>query len=851
MGFDNSLKAFFRFAAASVLTIALGVNAQAQSISQTAKPVTAFQSTTQVPINGLFDHDEPGEPLFNPATGLINYYNPISSITSGRYGVDHLNGVVNIPNNTLVGTYPENFPSNQNGGMLTMYLAIGPITAPVDMNTARLRLDFEDLDLTGLDDGGTFRETIRIIGRNGDTGVLDNKNDTGPLGEWTISGNSSSQHIVFNNVAFLDNLNGASNLFLEIRFGTLAGFRSNTSEEITATLQYDHLRYTVSGHTKFADGTLVPGASIVETGLGSKITDANGFYNYTNVANGSYSFLASKAGYVVTSTNPRNVSVAGANVTDVDFILSCAAGYIRQGANCVAIYNISGGAYFDGTTDPIAGVTITSTGGLSAQSTAANGSYSFTGVLNGSYTLSAAKTGYVVVSQNFTNPVVVNGANQVNKNFFLACAAGYARSGNVCLPVYAIGGHAYRVSTTTPIAGVGVQEATLGNRTTDGAGAYSYSSVFAGSYTLNATAPGPEYVVVGQSFTNPVSVSAIINNLDFFIDCAAGFAWNASNACVAVQSISGKVLFTGTNAPVPGATVTSTGGLTSQTSAADGSYQFVPVLPGSYTLGVSKAGVILVSQSISNPVIVAGVPVIERNFYLGCPTGQVLSSNGTCVTPETITVDASDGTYRDFVLVTWTTCQNATSYTLYRSDTAGPLGSVLASGLTGTPRYEDRSAVPETHYFYTAECNNGTRSNQDEGWRPRDSESCPPGQECINEDLEPTSCASANAFLGQINIATVINRRTTPLSATVQYRDWFGQAKGSVTAVIQPLQKRDFIVNGPEGLGLEQDSYGTLCVKVDTTERGAWSGGLTLYKMDTRDGNGSFGNGASGWMSTS
>ena len=95
--------------------------------------------------------------------------------------------------------------------------------------------------------------------------------------------------------------------------------------------------------------------------------------------------------------------------------------------------------------------------------------------------------------------------------------------------------------------------------------------------------------------------------------------------------------------------------------------------------------------------------------------------------------------------------------------------------------------------------------------------------------LKPHACAGANGFFQQINILTVINRGDSPLGMWVEYRDLFGKTKGTVSLVLGANLKRDIIVNE---LGLEPDTYGTVCVFTDATRDGRWSGGLTLYKRN-------------------
>ncbi|MFN8392383.1 MAG: transglutaminase domain-containing protein [Bdellovibrionota bacterium] len=101
------------------------------------------------------------------------------------------------------------------------------------------------------------------------------------------------------------------------------------------------------------------------------------------------------------------------------------------------------------------------------------------------------------------------------------------------------------------------------------------------------------------------------------------------------------------------------------------------------------------------------------------------------------------------------------------------------------------------------------------------------------QKLLPTSCAGANGFLSQVNIATVVNKLSQPLGFHVEYRDSDGVLRGALDFSLPPLLKRDLLVNE---MGLKPDSYGTVCVSAQTPVSGAWSGGLTLYKAHFPDG---------------
>ncbi|HQH28106.1 MAG TPA: hypothetical protein PLP17_11965, partial [Oligoflexia bacterium] len=119
---------------------------------------------------------------------------------------------------------------------------------------------------------------------------------------------------------------------------------------------------------------------------------------------------------------------------------------------------------------------------------------------------------------------------------------------------------------------------------------------------------------------------------------------------------------------------------------------------------------------------------------------------------------------------------------------------------------------------------------------------CIPGpsgaMDCAEEVLASAACAGANSFLGQINIATVLNLLSSPLNFTVKYIDAGGTVRGQVSTALAGNLKADFIIND---LGLTPDTYGTVCVETDAAGDGAWTGGIALYKPNRREGPKPFG----------
>lgn len=103
------------------------------------------------------------------------------------------------------------------------------------------------------------------------------------------------------------------------------------------------------------------------------------------------------------------------------------------------------------------------------------------------------------------------------------------------------------------------------------------------------------------------------------------------------------------------------------------------------------------------------------------------------------------------------------------------------------------------------------------------------------ERLQPMACGGANGFLSQIDIATIINKQDTLLSVNAEYRDLTGALKGQVSFELKTAEKRDLIVND---MGLEPDTYGSLCVFTNAKKIGAWTGGITIYERRDVTSNG-------------
>ncbi|VVB89373.1 Cytochrome c7 c [uncultured archaeon] len=159
--------------------------------------------------------------------------------------------------------------------------------------------------------------------------------------------------------------------------------------------------YNISGYiiNKSAGQPLT--LAIVQTNTSlSTTTNAQGYYVFTGLSNGTYLINASQTGYAVNSTT---ATISGANKTNVNISLTPVPAYLLSGY----VTNQSSGA-------AISGATVT-TNASQTTTTDGTGFYSF-GEGNGTYLITASKAGYNGNSITRT----VNGAAVPNSNITLA-----------------------------------------------------------------------------------------------------------------------------------------------------------------------------------------------------------------------------------------------------------------------------------------------------------------------------------------------------------------------------------------------------------------------------------------------
>jgi uncharacterized protein (DUF2141 family) len=359
-----------------------------------------------------------------------------------------------------------------------------------------------------------------------------------------------------------------------------------SGQSFTATALTYSISGTVSG--AIADGVLVTlgGASSA-----TATTAGGGAFSFSGLANGSYTLTPSKAGFTF-SPAALNVTVANGNATGQNFTASAIT------------YTISGtvsGAIADGVL-----VTIGGAGGT-AVTTANGGKFSFPGVANGDYTITPSKAGYTFSPTS--TAVTVNGGNVTGLSFVAVAAAGSTHG------ISGVVSGAIADGVLVTLSG-----ASSGTAITANGGAFSFSGLADGSYTLTPTKAGYTF--------SPASLNVAVSGAD---KTAQNFAATALTYQVS-GAVSGDV--------TDGVTITVVGGPGGTTTTANGGAFSLTLPNGSYTLTPSKAGYTFSPASISVTVNAGNV---SGNNFTGTARTYVVSGLVAGVIADGVTVTLTGG----------------------------------------------------------------------------------------------------------------------------------------------------------------------------------------------------------------
>ncbi len=530
------------------------------------------------------------------------------------------------------------------------------------------------ITLTGTDDNGSVSTTTTTdasgfysftnllpgtytITETQPAGYVDGKDSIGTPGG--TQGND-----VFSNIVLAQDVDGTMNNFGELLPSSLSGYVYVDSND---------------NGTKDAGEPPIAGVTVTLTGTDdngsvseSTTTDASGFYSFANLLPGTYTITETQpAGYLDGKDSIGTQGGTQSNDVFSNIVLAQDVDGTMNNFGELLPASLAGFVYVDSNDNgikdagepPIAGVTVTLTGTDDLGNSVSESDHrptpaastAFTSLRPGTYVLTETQpAGYLdgkdsIGTQGgtpgndvFSNIVLTSGIDGTMNNFgelLPASLSGFVYSDS--------NDNGIKDAGEPPIAGVTINLAgtdDLGNSvsqsaSTDASGAYSFTSLRPGTYTLTETQPagyldgkdsiGTQGGTAGNDvFSNIVLASGIdgtMNNFGELLPASlSGYVYADSN--------DNGVKDAG-EPPIAGVTVTLTGtddnGSVSQTTTTDvnGLYSFTSLLPGTYTLTETQpAGYLDGKDSIgtqggtqgndvfSNIVLMAGIDGTMNNF---------------------------------------------------------------------------------------------------------------------------------------------------------------------------------------------------------------------------------------------
>ncbi|HSW31116.1 MAG TPA: carboxypeptidase regulatory-like domain-containing protein [Longimicrobiales bacterium] len=308
---------------------------------------------------------------------------------------------------------------------------------------------------------------------------------------------------------------------------------------------------TISGVVTI-EGTARSGVSVTLSSGAAATTDASGAYSFAGVKAGTYTITISGFPTDATfSTTTKGATIAtSGQVQTVNFD----GAYVRTAAILGSV--AAGGS-------GLAGVRVALTGTNTAGATVntdGNGQYAFTGLRAGTYTVTISLFDATQFAFASTTATVTVTAGQSQVASFTGTRLATAKiTGTVKIDGAAA-------------AGVTATLSTGATATTDAAGAYTFSNLTAGAYTVTISgfAADAQFTSNAQTVTITSAGSTVNANFD--------------GAYIKTSSIVGQV--TVGTAGIPGVKVTLNTGATVNTDA-NGQYSFAALRAGTYTVTIS------------------------------------------------------------------------------------------------------------------------------------------------------------------------------------------------------------------------------------------------------------------------
>jgi hypothetical protein len=420
---------------------------------------------------------------------------------------------------------------------------------------------------------------------------------------------------------------------------------------------------SLAGSVKVS-GTGAPISGVTIT-VRNSFTDA--VYTTTTDGDGKYSFSSLPAGYYnIIETQPAGYNDAadsvGTGATAAGSVGSDTFIGVRLEPRDVAInYNftetvaplppasIAGSVKVAGTGVAIPNVTIkltnTTTNEVFTTTTDGTGAYSFTGLVPGTYSLAETQpAGYNDAADSVGTGAATAGTGSNDAVSGIVLASGNAAVNydftETVIPPASLAGSVKVNGSGDPIAGVKI---TITNTvtgavlttTTNDAGAYSFSNLTPGTYTVTQTQP-LAYLDGSDSLGTGAATAGTLANDEFASvvlgsgDAAVNYDFTETRPA----SVAGAVYVDGSNTPIAGVSIkltnTVTGVTQTTTTGVDGKYSFRNLPAGSYTVtetqpagfddstdklgtGATAAGT-LGNDSLASIELVAGDSAVNYDF---------------------------------------------------------------------------------------------------------------------------------------------------------------------------------------------------------------------------------------------
>ncbi|MFH1228205.1 MAG: carboxypeptidase regulatory-like domain-containing protein [Planctomycetota bacterium] len=502
---------------------------------------------------------------------------------------------------------------------------------------------------------------VVILGQGGclDMGGSDNNNNTGNSGG---PGTGGGSYVISGRV--MSNGSGLANVSMTISGGTSDSVNTTSNGNFTFSVNNGNYILTPSlsgysfspgsmalsinnsnwngvnfnatstgvgggGTTYTLSGTVTgigSGATVILSGpsSASTMTDGNGNYSFTGVANGNYTVSASKAGFTVTPNN-RNITISGSNQTSVNFTGSTYSG---------TTYTVSGRVATSASVG-VADVMITANGPIyMTVFTNPDGYYTFNNIQSGNYNIMVSKEGYYFDTNNVT--VYVSG-NMTDQDIVATLAQENT---------YTIYGQLHGDGNLASNQMVNLSGPTSRSTSTDPSGFYSFEGLNAGTYTV-----APYIYMNGQQ------VNTVPQNRDVTITSSDSYGNDFDVA--STFSISGNITYNGSKQGVMFIFVLWDGGSQSQWGTAipwmgpggtTRPYTIRGVKPGSYKISAmldDSIGNFNAARNANDPTGISSTVNVNGNVT----SANVTVTNPSPVfamTPTNVIVSPGDGGFLMF-----------------------------------------------------------------------------------------------------------------------------------------------------------------------------------------------------------